>query len=62
VLVAFAQTFKYTIRRPRPNIIPNKERWGKNLRGSEDGTFSMPSGDSAASADFCLFIATAFNL
>lgn len=62
VLVAFAQTFKYTIRRPRPTIVPNSVRWGKNLRGSEDGTFSMPSGDSAAAADFCLFISTAFGL
>lgn len=53
MLLIFAQTFKYTIKRPRPTIIPELKRPGLNLRGGEDGTYSMPSGDSAAGACFC---------
>ena len=62
VLVIFAQIFKYSIRRPRPNPLPNAVRWGLDLRGGEDGTFSMPSGDSAAATTFCWFIYSTLNM
>lgn len=51
-LVISVQTAKYTIKRPRPNRLPNTPRWGKDLRAHENGTFSMPSGDSAAGTIF----------
>ena len=57
ILVSIAQTLKYSLKRPRPNVLPNSVRWGLNLRGVEDGTYSMPSGDAMAAACFALFIA-----
>lgn len=60
LLVIFAQLFKYTIRRPRPENLRNK-RWGTDLRGREDGTFSMPSGDSACAANYALFVAVTMD-
>ena len=53
-LVTTTQTLKYTIKRQRPDYLPHIKRWGKNLRGVEHGTFSMPSGDSYAAAVFCM--------
>lgn len=52
-LVISTQAAKYSIRRPRPDRIPNTPRWGKDLRAHENGTFAMPSGDAAAGAIFC---------
>lgn len=52
VMVTSTQILKYTIRRPRPERLPHTSRLN-NLRKAEDGTFSMPSGDSSAAACFC---------
>lgn len=49
---------KYSIKRPRPDIPINTPRLA-NLRKHEAGTWSMPSGDTAAASVFC-FMYTAF--
>lgn len=51
-MVCSTQILKYTIRRARPNPLPNTKRI-HDLRGREHGTFSMPSGDAAAASVFC---------
>ena len=58
-MVSSTQIAKYSIRRARPDYLPHVRRMGKNLRKHEDGTFSMPSGDSAAAAVFCYWWAVA---
>jgi membrane-associated phospholipid phosphatase len=57
-LVAAAQTLKYSIRRERPQMLPQTKRINAELRLKEEGTFSMPSGDSGAAAVFCYVYAS----
>ena len=56
VMVSCTQALKYIIRRERPT---NKDDLWRlvDMRSVENGTFSMPSGDSAAGAVFCTLIA-----
>ena len=55
-MVLCTQVLKYTIRRQRPSTIPGTYRL-VDMRSCEDGTFSMPSGDSSAAAVFCCLVA-----
>ena len=48
---------KYTLRRSRPKALDHTVRWGSDLRKAEEGTYSMPSGDTAAAALFCYLYA-----
>ena len=48
---------KYTLRRSRPKALNFTVRWGSDLRKAEEGTYSMPSGDTAAAALFCYLYA-----
>ena len=52
---------KYTIKRPRPDIPENTPRL-IDLRVHEAGSWSMPSGDSAAAAAFCFIYASFMGL
>ena len=61
VMVCSTQILKYSFRRQRPKNLPYTNRI-RNLRNKEDGTFSMPSGDSAAAALFCYQYCTMMGL
>ena len=57
LMVISTTILKKLIKRPRPpvpDMIYAKRM--NNLRGREDGTFAMPSGDSAACALFCYIL------
>ena len=56
------QALKYTIRRARPNILLHTKRITRWMRTCEDGTFSMPSGDSSAGALCCFEFAVMLGL
>ena len=56
-MVATTQTMKKTIRRERPIKRLDTQRVS-NLRDKENGTFSMPSGDSSAAAVWCALVST----
>ena len=51
-MVTSTQILKYSIRRQRPKSLSYTIRM-HNLRKVDDGTYSMPSGDSSAAALFC---------
>jgi len=55
-MVISTQILKYTIKRQRPRSLPDTYRI-VDMRTVEDGTFSMPSGDSSAAAVFCCLVA-----
>ena len=55
------QTLKYTIRRARPTR-PAIEYTVYDVRWHEEGTFAMPSGDSAAAAIEVIFLGTSFQM
>lgn len=61
VMVTSTQILKYTIRRERPQLLTHTKRL-INLRKHENGTFSMPSGDSSAAAVFCFLYAAMLYL
>lgn len=61
LMVCCTQVMKYTIRRERPKPRPEVSRFA-NLRVKENGTFSMPSGDSSAAAVFCFLVAVQLEL
>jgi len=56
MMVCCTQLMKYTIRRERPKRRVETQRM-RDLRVLENGTYSMPSGDSSAAAVFCLLVA-----
>ena len=51
---------KYMIKRPRPILREDTKRLS-NLRRFENGTYSLPSGDSGAAAVFCYIIYFCFQ-
>ena len=51
-MVTSTQILKYSIKRARPKSLSFTKRMN-NLRKAEEGTYSMPSGDSSAAALFC---------
>ena len=63
-LIAFAllgtvittQSLKYTLRRKRPEHNKNVARFKNCLRETEEGTYSMPSGDSTAAGLYCFIL------
>jgi membrane-associated phospholipid phosphatase len=61
VMVTSTQILKYLIKRARPVALSHTKRIG-NLRKAEEGTYSMPSGDSAAASLFCFLCATVVGL
>ena len=61
VNVCCTQCMKYTLKRERPERIPGTKRCN-NLRAAENGTWSMPSGDSAAAAVFCVIVGMEMHL
>lgn len=61
VMVTSTQILKYLIKRTRPDALSHTKRIG-NLRKAEEGTYSMPSGDSAAASLFCFLFATVVGL
>lgn len=60
-MVAFAQMFKYTLRRQRPTMPPGTVRIHAALRTHEEGTFAMPSGDTGAAGVFCYVYAATLS-
>ena len=52
---------KYSIKRQRPERRTDVTRFA-NLRGKENGTYAMPSGDSSAGAVFCCLVAVEMGL
>ena len=61
VMVISTQIMKYSFRRERPKKRTDTERWS-DLRAKENGTYSMPSGDSSAAAVFCFVVACEMQL
>lgn len=55
LMVCCTQLMKYTIKRERPKRRSDTTRIS-DLRVKENGTYSMPSGDSAAAAVFCVLV------
>ena len=55
-MVCCTQLMKYTIKRERPKRRSDTTRVN-DLRGKENGTFAMPSGDSSAAAVWCALVA-----
>jgi membrane-associated phospholipid phosphatase len=56
-MVGAVQTLKYSLKRPRPEQLSHTYRFHSDLRKKEEGTYAMPSGDSAAAAIFCFIYA-----
>ena len=56
LMVCCTQLMKYSIKRERPKRRSDTTRIS-DLRVKENGTFSMPSGDSSAAAVFCVLVA-----
>lgn len=56
VMITSVQIIKVALKRPRPQRNIKTQRLS-NLRAAENGTYSMPSGDSAAAAVFCFYYA-----
>lgn len=61
VMIGFVWVMKLVTKRIRPQRNPKTSRLN-NLRASENGTYSMPSGDSAQAALFCFLYATLLGL
>ena len=60
-MITTVQILKYTLKRARPEPLPNSQRIG-SLRNAELGTYSMPSGDAAAAALFCFLFCSILNM
>ena len=56
LMVCCTQLMKYSLKRERPKRRAETTRF-RDLRVLENGTFSMPSGDSSAAAVFCCLVA-----
>ena len=56
LMIISVQIIKVTLKRTRPQRNIKTQRLS-NLRAAENGTYSMPSGDSAAAAVFCFYYA-----
>jgi len=56
LMVCCTQIMKYTIKRERPKRRLDTKRLS-DLRGKENGTYAMPSGDVSAAAVFCCLVA-----
>lgn len=54
-MVCCTQLMKYTIKRERPRPRSDTTRIN-DLRVKENGTYSMPSGDTSAAAVFCVLV------
>lgn len=61
ICVSSTQFTKYAIKRERPKRHLETSRLN-DLRGKENGTYAMPSGDSAAAAVFCYLVAYELGL
>jgi hypothetical protein len=54
--VVTTQTLKYSLRRRRPDFNKSVYRFKNCLRETEEGTYSMPSGDSTAAGLYCFIL------